>query len=538
MGWQIRGDDDVTVTTAAGVTYGLDGTLRDFDDMNFSNWSLKFQAQGDDIFTYTIRTKNAKGLGAIVPRDGQVIRIYVDGDRVFKGHVVKPRLGLNSLTVTAYGPWWWMGKITLSGAVADSTGVTADRASYVLPTQGLRTSMRAIINRAEYMGVPMARITDANESARIDSMYVMLKTTLSNMSFAAALSELLACIPDAVPWFDYSVEPPAMYISRRDAMTAISYAVGASGTTRVEAAEIQPRTDQRVQRVELKHVKRQPTTGKPMWASQDYGTLSTATHNRQVQIITISGPETVQIMPKDDFDTVKIRTQARQYASTYFLLDPVLKDAQEKYGGLTGNFPYIQDAGWYRIISGETAEWMRKDYGLKTRTRKVAMWVEGTYLSSTGLGGATAYLKSIGKLTTFPTNDPVTTGFRLFVDFSMEQINLSYPNLTTVYKKWDYDYLAPPAGLAQNLRDAQNWTPWEGPVTLVRPDLTGYNGLRRKFNLTNSHPDHAGMDALVRSVTYSSNRRVTWELGPPARADLGGLVNRARRNPQDNIVFL
>jgi len=541
MGWQIKGDDDVTVTTVAGVIYGLNGTLRDFEDMRFSNWSLKFQAQADDIFTYTIRTKNAKGLGAIVPRDGQEIHVYYDGDRVFKGHVVKPKLGLNSLTVSAYGPWWWMGKITLSGATADSTGVTADRASYVLPTQGLRTSMRAIINRAEFMGVPMARITDANESARIDGMYWMLKTTLSNMSFAAALSELLSCIPDAVPWFDYDVEPPAMYISRRDAMASISYAVGATGTTRVEAAEIHPRTDQRVQRVELKHMRRQPTTGKPMWASQNYGTLSTATHNRQVQIITISGPETLQIVPKYEFDSMKIRTKNRLTLSDAFALDPVLKGAVEKFGSFLGRDVTWPVSDYYQVINGANVNGTWADYGLKSITQKVSGWVSASYLNAAGLGGCASYLKSIGRLRWniggVASSDGLNS-YSIFVDFSFLAINHSYPNLTTIYKKWDYDFLAPPAGLAQNLRDAQHWTPWEGAVTLVRPDLNGYNGLRRKFNLTNSHPDHADMDTLVRAVTYNMTRRVTWDLGPPARADLGGLVNKTRRNPQDNIEWI
>jgi hypothetical protein len=125
------------------------------------------------------------------------------------------------------------------------------------------------------------------------------------------------------------------------------------------------------------------------------------------------------------------------------------------------------------------------------------------------------------------------------VDYTIPVINLSYPAKTTVRKKWDYDFLAPPSNLAENLRDAQNWIPWEGPVVILRPDLTGYNGLQRTFNLTNSHPDHDGMNAMVRSITYDIARnRVTWDLGAPARIDPGNLITKLRRSPQDNIVWL
>lgn len=530
----IRGGSSVTPTTVGGVTYGMDGTERTLDDLNIDHWSLKFQSLGDDVFEYSVKTQNAKGLGTIVPLDGQQIRVYYDGTRIFSGHVVAPKLGLGSLKVRVYGPWWWMGKIMISGTATDASGTSDDRTSYVFPTQGLRDSFRSLINRAVDMGVPMAKVTsDAEESARMDGMFPMVKTTLSNMSFAAAFAELMSRLPDAVMWFDYEAQPVEMHISRRSNMVPISYAVGSTGNVRVESADIYPRLDQQVARVELKHMTRNATNGLPKFASQTYGTAAAG----KVQIVTISGPESVPFLPKDDFDSVKIKTVAATFSTPqYFIFDTVLKSAIETYGAFLGNASGWNVPNWYRVVStGDLPDWLRTDYGLKKKTFRINGWVTGS-LPGGGLGNCASYLKSIGRLAwdVGGTNPQ----FRLYVDFEFEGVSISYPSTTTVYKKWDYDFLQPPANLAQNLQAAQDWIPWEGPVVIARADLNGYNGIKRTFNLTGSHPDHAAMNALVRSVTFDSRRRVTWDLGAPARIDVGGLVNKMRSDPQSQIVWL
>jgi hypothetical protein len=540
MSWTIKGDPAVTVATVAGVTYGLNATERTLQELGISAATLKFQSLGDDSFTYTVRTRNAKGLGTIVPRDGQIIEVFHNGTRRFKGHVVRPKLDLKTLTVTVMGPWWWMGKILLSGDFVDGAGVTDDRTSYVFPTQQLRLTLRTLINRADDLGVPHARVNDANEAARIHGMYNMLKTTLSNMSLAAALAEIMSCVPDAVAWYDYSGSGPALNIHRRGDMTPVSYAVGGTGAVRVESAAIAPRLDQKVDRVELKYMRRQATNGYPRWANQGHGSGSPG----KIQIVTISGPETLPFLPKDDFDKVNLKTTPAVLGlPSAVTLDPVLADAIKRYGSLkylsaSANITY---PGWHRILSGETAEWMRKDYGLRTKQLRITGWVKATYNSGAGSGGygpAGSFLKSIGRLLQSNTTGGTGT-IEVFVDYTIPAINLAYPTKTTIYKAWDYDFLSPPASLAENLRDAQNWIPWEGPVTIARADPDGANALQNLYNLTNSHPDHADMDAMAKSVTYEiMRRRVILDLGAPARLDTGSLVNRLRRSPQDNIEWL
>jgi hypothetical protein len=117
-------------------------------------------------------------------------------------------------------------------------------------------------------------------------------------------------------------------------------------------------------------------------------------------------------------------------------------------------------------------------------------------------------------------------------------INTAYASLTTIYKDWDYDYLTPPAGLAEGLQEAQDWLPWEGPVTVVSDEPTLTNQLNRKLRVSGANSDAATMDALIRSITKDSRGRTTYQLGSPARTDYGSLVNRIRRDPADNIVYL
>lgn len=541
MAWTLRGDPDVAVTTSAGVTYGLNNTERTFEEMRFSGWSLKFAHLADDVFTYTVPTYNAKGLGAIIPRDGQEIHVYKDGVRKFKGHVVRPKLGLSSLQVSAYGPFWWMSKISLSSLVKDSTGVLADRTSFIFPQQGLRISLRTLINRAAAMGVPMDPIdTDYQEEVRISSMFTMLPTTLSNMSFAAALTELLSVVPDAVAWWNYEANPLHLRITRRGDMAALgNLVVGSTGDIRVESADIAPRTDQQVRRVDLKYVTRRLPDGLPKWANKGSGSITTQEHRKQHQIITVSGPETLAFAPKDDFDSTTLKTKNTLTTADFFKLDPILAGSLS-YGSFTGKTNGWIAPGWAYITSGKTLDWMRKDLGLQTKEFTLQGWFKGTFVSSQGLGSAANYLKSIGRAS-WAVGGATSNAkpFSLYVNFKVTLINLSYPKKTTVYKKWDYKFIEPPDGLAENLKDAQNWLPWEGQVVIARPTLTGDNHLNRTINLANSHPDHASMNALLRSVTYDGTRhRVIYDLGPPARADLGTLVNKLRRNPQDNIVWL
>jgi hypothetical protein len=112
-------------------------------------------------------------------------------------------------------------------------------------------------------------------------------------------------------------------------------------------------------------------------------------------------------------------------------------------------------------------------------------------------------------------------------------------NSKLVYRSGDYSFINPPAGLADNLLSAQNWTPYEGSITLEEQDAgaTRYRG--KKININNSVSSHSTMGALVNGESIDiESGRTTISLGAPARNDYRTLVDKIRKTSQDNIVYI
>lgn len=601
-GWSIKGDPDITPTTVAGVTYGLDETERSFEEMGFLGWDLKFQSLADDTFSYTKRTENAKGKGTIVPVDGQELKIFHNGIRRFKGWVVKPKLDLSMLSITAYGPWYFATRIALSGDSLDGSGDKVPRSTYGFPEQGMQETFRTLIHRAYQMGVPwrglLASSTESEINDRIANMFTFGKTTLSNMSFAAAISYFMENVADAVAWFDYTTDgAPELIISRRSAtasgrrstMEATSYAVGATGSTRVSSAPIYPRIEQKVAAVRINYAQRQLGKDEPLWSTQRAGASDTALDadekkKRRVHIITFSGPESVDYTPAEKQESAMIRTMAdeqpwkndnvafSEYVAQRASNIAGLIATNGRYGGVgrfvsgyTGwsadyakhigydfGMPRILNpdgtkaptAGRYLLLSNDEPEWFRIAPVKARKVRVVGTWIGIWTWEDTDFrppAGWEAWYEAAAKKARWWQYEDGSRDYKWFAipfDFEGVTVSVSHPTKTKVWKPLEWDYYPPPANLADNVFDAENWLPFEGPVTIRRPDLNGFNGLQRKFNLTNAHPDYSDMNALVRSVSYRGPNTVVWDLGAPARIDSAGLVNKMRRSRQDNIKWL
>lgn len=567
MGWEIKGE--------AGKN--LDATLRSFEDLNITAASLKFQSLAEDTFTWTAGTTSAAGGGTTVPEVGQVVSLFLDGNRKFRGHVMRPRRTAKGVTVTVQGPWWWMQRIYLTQNQTDANGVTDERVQYIFPTGNLRTNIIALLDRAIANGVPMLRGT----GTQIAEMYDFTKTTLSNMTVAAALAKMLAKVPDAVAWFDYTIEGenPKLKIARRngtDAAAAQSFTIG----TDIFDGDISiyPREDLEVTRVELPYMDRNPTTGKPRFQRQSNGTAETG----KLQIITVSGPEILDYLPKEDFESYAIKTNAAASLSDAFIsvTDPQLAAIKNEYGIVGGegtvvtdyagtdtnktlrtkNFPgvtYTRDngdvigtlTGRHVVTSQSIPQWAVDQYN------GIPVTVTGTWIAiynaetgtdkdwSDGFEALRAGAQTGGG---FRNSDEITSGRVLYkfwlarpFSFRAVLINTSFPASTTVYKAWDFDFVTPPAGMAQGLRIAQNWKPYDGQFTLCYDEVTGTNELGKPVNIFGSITAHQTMKALVKSLTYDIKRgRATYQLGAPARTDLGTAMGRVSTSPQDVIVYL
>jgi hypothetical protein len=558
MAWTIKG--------AAGEP--LDATARSLETLRVKGTTLRFQTLGEDTLTWSAATDDATGGGTIIPRAGQVVELWKDSTRVFRGHASAPRVGTAEIFVTVQGPWWWLDRLPLTSSLVDSTGATAERPSYVLATDYLGTSLYAIAGRAVTLGAPMRLGTFA-------AIYECPKMTLDEQSCASALAMLIQWCPDAVAWFDYSDTTgdatPILNIGRRGDFTQTTVAVG---TDAVESLDISPRLDLEVSRCELAYVARAATTGLPAWASQASGTAATGKR----QIVAVSGPEIADILPRDDFESHTV-TSVGFNAVSWLALDAEFQAAAAKNGPLnTGGNHTLSDvvsfwngsqtsihtsqnavgnlkaeggsvpAGWYYLTSGAPLpEWLATAWGaFEVIVRRVHLayepgWLSGATKAESLLfrwcrsqSGAEAWGTTYDAL-----NNP--SGWRYCMrPFEVRGWAVPY-ELTayTQYRPWDYDYLAPPAGLAENLRAAQAWVPWEGTIVTVADDCSAANLLPRRWNVSNTLSECATMDALARAIEHSVERgRTTVELGAPGRLDFGSLVARIRREPKDNIVYL
>ena len=504
----------------------LDAEARSLEELLIEQATVRFASLDGDQLTWSSATTNISGGGTIIPQIGQVVELYWNDVRKFRGHVTKTRVLTNRVQVTVDGPWWWLRNTPLTSLKKDATGTESERVSYVFPKQNVSASIKALILRAKALGCPI-------DIGTVSPMFVIPRVTLDQTDCATALATLLSWVPDCVAWVDYSGVLPKMHFQRRGPSTALNLSAADSN---LETIDLEPRLDLKVGRVELKYMTRDEATGKPKFAGQSNGTNAAAKR----QIITVSGPEIEDRLPADSSDSVEIQTIPAIFGATeVFRYDSALLEAATR-GPFLGTFPAFQFPGWHVITSGEMADFLRKDYGLQTQTLRVSAKVRGTYYAANGIGLCGNYLIGNGLLGVDIGGSAEYNGFILTVNFTVEAINLSYPVKTTVYPKRDYDFLTPPAGLAENLKEAQNWLPWQGRIVRVFDEVSAAsNILGRTINLTDSLDECATMKAPLKAINYEIQRgRVTYELGAPARNDYGSLVSRIRRAPKDNIEYI
>lgn len=565
MSWTIKGE--------AGKT--LNATARSLAELNISACILTFQSLAGDSLTWTAETTDATGAGTILPDAGQVVEIWKDSVRKFRGHVTGIRAGTRQITITAEGPWWWMERTNLTSDQTDGSGTTAERPVYVFPSPDpdtghpdLKDHLEALIDRAIANGVPMARGTVA-------ASYGIPQATLAEQPCSEALATLLAWAPDSVAWFDYSDATPVIHIGRRGTLAATTYTIG---TDPVEAGELVPRLDLEVTRNELHYVTRNGTTGKPEWALQASGTSTPGTDSAgKRQIVAVSGPEIVDFLPRDDFETTEVWSHPGGNAFIWEN-DPGLGQAvgipTYGFGAVADRlyapgleFPFNASTIYFNsyVVRREDGSALPAGTLHILQQTDVPDWaldviggfratLSGTWLIThdTGYANNVPWPQWFEKLRTGATTGAFYAtkelgSYRHYTHYLARQFSVSCILTTAVryyadraiYKPWEYSYLTPPDNLAANLVAAQNWVPWEGPLTLVGDDCSGDNLLGAKYNLAGGLAPCAAMAALARGVTHDLPRgRTTIDLGAPARLDFGTLISRIRREPKDNIVYL
>ena len=515
----------------------------------------------------------------------QTVNVYRDAVRVFSGLVTSTRIrdtatGGIQKDYTVSGPWWWLEQTPLTGDATDQSGGTKERISVSLATGDLKTHIQTIINRSITLGCDVSLGT-------IATCFDIPQITLKQMSCAEALSELVRWIPDAMVWIDYTAATPSINLSRRSTADVATLTIGQPPCV---AIDVNPRYDLETEQVVLTYVDR-GTDGKTVYNEQISGATPAAGRR---QIFTVSGPELDSFLPNDFFQSYTVAdthlattsSQVRDYITSLPLFAAAVGDGMSAssiainstssswycYASITSNLPpnsppgagcdeipataYTKtDGSTYSptgkyILAGETPpQWLIDQLDL-TEVILTGTWVYEFIESSHYFGSTTNYtLPSWAAL--LPSNTLLKTGYtgpssndwelkRLFTATFEVTAWMDGSNTTGVqYRDPDYEFVAPPSGLAAALKDAQGFQPYEGQISIAEEDALSSLYRGKTLNISGGLAELASMKAMVQGVSIDVNSGLSQiSLGTPRRLSYQGLVNRFRRTASDNIIYL
>lgn len=589
--WTIKGE----------ASKAWDATTKTFEERKIEDGRFEFRSLDADTFQFTISAKDIAS--ETLPDYVQQVTIYRDGSQFFVGHVtnrtVSVTAGQQVCTVTVSGPWWWMDRIPFTATNTDGTGATAERLTLAFGTassgQDLKTSIETAINRSVDLGVPIAKTT-AGTPSTVATMTTFPRITLNQSTCGQVISELVRCCADAMVYFDYTTATPTMHVTRRKS----GLAVGSAAATTIDATggkvtsvDLNPMIELQVERVELPYVTRD-VQGRTQFATQTFGTAASPLPKRQV--LTVSGPELDTFLPNDLFDSYQIQTVTAASATDYVLSRANSLQEVAKQFGLT-KLPLLMNTDsssfQYWTVRSSTSQNNPNSYTRTANKRPVPVFkgVDGTLYSTTTYKIITTdsppeWLKEDGtpvlveaeftgslyyihyyddgyNTTRYPKpawydsagfnqdvfgpglyTQPNGGGREVLVSWVYFSIPVfitptAYTSPTTLYRAADYSFISPPAGLAQFLKEAQDFVPYEGAVQIVEQDVGSMRYRGTKVSVTNSLSEYSSMAALVAGESLDIKSGTTQvALGQAPRLDYRTLVDRIRKTSQDNIVYV
>lgn len=533
-----------------------------------------------------VTPENIPSAASNLPTLRQEMEIYKDGVRFFHGNVTSMRTVIKPDThehqVTVSGAWWFLEKVPFMTNIQDGVGTLNQRLSAVFGTatqgQNLQTSIASAINQSAELGCPIATIAGGSTVA---PMHEFPRITLNQSTCGQVLAELIRLVPDAMVHFDYSNKPARMHVVRRPTCPTTSFD---EKTAPITSIDVNPIIELEVNQVTLPSVTRN-LNGLTLFNSQTSGTAQTGKNITKRQVLTISGPELDTFLPNDLFDSQKIvrstsfafmahdsdsslisTARANSLTRIPISIDRTAftfnssRDTPGSTSGSRFNESTTFSVGGFRIVSnngvtltnhsiltsGEPADWA----GIQAIPCTVSgqMWVyilidTGSTPSSDNYNRP-AWVQQAG----FISQGSGYAGTDVFSDrFEIWTKQFSFTGFatpgaagsSTVFKPADYSFINPPLGLANFLRETQNWLPYEGEIVLEQEDVGAARYVGTKVNVTNSLPFLSTMGALVSSETLEiESGRTTITLGAPPRNDYRTIVDKIRKTSQDNIVYI
>lgn len=233
---------------------GIDATPRTLAALGARTATLSLSSLSEDVLRWSTPTADPSGTGLILPDLGQAISLVRNGTTtVFRGIVTRCapvyQGGLLHYEIEVHGPWWWLDRLQLSSDLTDSADEVSERLQFALPAGDLADSIESLIDAAAAAGAPVAFGSSA-------TTYNLPEITLADMSYLAALAELLRYLPDSIARWDYSATTPELVVTRRGSTSTVSLALG---TDTIETIDLAPELRLEAAATEVIYAERLPT---------------------------------------------------------------------------------------------------------------------------------------------------------------------------------------------------------------------------------------------------------------------------------------
>jgi hypothetical protein len=536
------------------------GVWQDVAELNMLGAVLTLTSLDVDTLTWTQR----KGS---IPGDGETLALRRNGQILFQGVVTRRKYryavaGGQIYALTVSGALFYASVSEISDRGTDESGGTASRPTFQFPPGSLRGMVSRLLGSMP--GIREGNISDLDADT-VAGSFQMGRQTFTGGSYLSVLLALLKPVPDVVGYVDYSVlGAPQLCLRRRGQMSPVTFELGVDD---VAAVDLTPRSELYVSGVALATTTRHPQTGKTVYGTQVAGTGA--------KLISFTGPEIGNFVPPDNLPKLEIQTTPLNASwAEISVLDTEIYKAVKRYGTFIpdggvqlynatyGTFAFInyaqkinqlpvgltisdqdgQPASGYRLVAGQVTDFLKSDYGAVQRTLTVTgnvigSWIGDYYKMPTIFQSLGSKIVATQSGPNNGTNGVIYTNYSLSFSYSVEVINLSFPTLTTLYAKAAYEYLVAPLNLAENMRRAGAFVPYEGEVVL-NPKAPFGSYLGRRVNITNGSPDLGTAGALVQGMSVPLLTGVmSLRLGAPARVPLSAVLGRYNAgNGKDNII--
>lgn len=571
-------------------------------DLKAVNATLRFENLGPDVLQWTCRTEDLDAGDSIIPDVGQRVELWIPAigpfpaSRQFRGWVTQARTTNYGVQVVAEGPWQFLQKIDITSSVSSGTN-TDTRPTITFNEATVTANITALLNRAIALGAPMI-VGNIASTFTIPKLQLSMMTCADVL--AELMRWVPDCVGW---WDYSRAGEPIFNLSRRTGMGIVTFAVGSpqlvdfdlTGRPDLKPSQVVIKytrrrlspADGRPEFVEQAsgsavtgRIQTIGLSGKELdtfLPPDDYQTfvaqtkpLNTSTNIRNAIIALI--PQVAESRtkfsnsPREGTNDV---TLANGESLWYFNRQPV--DSVTSHQSIQQPAYQVRDAaddtiitsftGQNLVIKADTPDWATRVYAnarkvkITGRLYRVQVITTKATFNSVPVAAAVEPLWSQAfpwtrqsPILYFSGTSKAVVGKAdstdidfLYLDFEVDAIltTSTYSSPQTIYKVQDYEYLAPPTGLASNLLSAQNFDPYEGSIRLVLSNLGGLaNYLQYKYRISGAQTGLATADALPRAVTWDiAGQSLDIEIGAPARFAFGVLGGKVRQTPQTNITI-